>query len=506
MTEILTHELRPGVLYPGQRQIYCALDAMVTFEVHEQLSSLTNQDPLIYNFERALQGPVLEIMQRGFLVDDIERRSALEVLYEKAKRLRWVLWRYADAIWGKELNPNSQKQLQQFFYGALRIPEKWTSKKGEKKLSMDRETLEFLDHNYFIARPIVATILGLRDVQKKIKVLETEISPDGRMRTSYNIAGTETGRFSSSAASDETGGNLQNITEELRRIFVADAGWKLCVIDGEQAEARDVGFLCGVLFDDWTYLDNCEAGDLHTLNTRLIWPNLPWSGNIKQDREIAEQPFYRDYTYRYMAKRGGHGSNYMGTPYTMARHLKVPVAFMEDFQRRYFDAVPAIPRWHQWTAEQIQTIHLLETPMGRRRHFFGRPNDDTTLREAIAYVPQSTTADRTNLGMYRLWRHFGTSIQLLAQTHDSVTFQYRERDELEIIPEALRIFEDIPLFHKGRKFIVPGECKLGWNWSAIHDDKKPISPTNRFNPNGLVKWKGQRDARSRLEGMNRPLP
>jgi DNA polymerase I-like protein with 3'-5' exonuclease and polymerase domains len=48
------------------------------------------------------------------------------------------------------------------------------------------------------------------------------------MRTSYNIAGTRTGRLSSSFSEfGASGTNFQNIEERLREIFVADPGHKL---------------------------------------------------------------------------------------------------------------------------------------------------------------------------------------------------------------------------------------------------------------------------------------
>ena len=766
MPVIYTDELEPGKVYPTQRQIYNGLDSMITFEVHDALQSLFNQEPEIYVFERALQGPVLEMMLRGFRIDEYERRKGVAMLRTRLDKLGRILTSYAYAVWNKPLNPRSPKQLIDFFYGTMKLPEQWTSKKGERKLSTDRDTLEKLEV-YFHAMPIIAVILAIRETAKQLEVFETEIDADGRFRTSYNIGGTETWRFSSSASSEGTGRNIQNIEPILRKMFVADPGKKLCGIDLEQAESREVGWLCGTLFDDWSYLDACYSGDLHTLTCKMIWPKLPWTNDKEADRAIADQIFYRQFSYRDMAKRGGHGcltaehevltrtgwvpisskpneiliwsktgskfagvsnwidqdytgdivavrgnsisldatadhrilyfkdatsrvlhemsaeaightgfiplgqgylggtaeisievakliaafqcdghqksinrvhfhmhklrkkerlfklcvaagieftitdsdnitikatgwpkkagayllnwpvaaldaylaehlhwdghksttaqclfsvdrmhlewlqtlgrirgiggaiqkpnisgfgstvyklqqnkrqfatiaslrtstkhqscrvycptvasgafyvrhngkisvtgnSNYYGTPWTMARHLKVPAKFMEDFQSGYFSAFPGIPRWHRWVAQQIQTTQSITTPWGNTRHFFGRPNDDTTLREAIAFSPQCSTALRMNLGMYRVWEQFPEA-QLLAQVHDAIYFQYDPKHEAELIPAVLKTI-DIRMSHGSRELIVPGEAKVGWNW-ASH------SPTN---PNGLMKFK-----------------
>lgn len=479
-------------------QVYNGLDCCVTTEVLNQIKpQLKPASGLIYDFERALQGPVLEMMQRGFRVDQYERQKGIALLRGQIAFLEQQLDALARAVWDRPLNPRSPKQLIDFFYHKMRLPEQFKFEKGKRKLSTNREALESLEL-YFYAKPIVSTILEIRNLGKKLSVLETEIDADGRMRTSYNIAGTETGRWSSSSNAFGSGTNLQNITAELRKIFISDPGMKLIGIDLEQAESREVGWLCGTLFDDWSYLDACYSGDLHTLTCRLIWPNKAWTGDPKADRALAEEIFYRNYSYRDMSKRGGHGSNYYGTPPTMARHLKVPTYMMENFQKKYFEAFPGIQKWHRWVSQSIQQNTKLTTAFGRERHFFGRLNDDATLREAIAFAPQSATGDRMNLALYRIWKQMrGHGVELLAQVHDAVYFQYPEAklDEQEVVDEALKLI-NIEITHKDRKLIVPGEAKSGWNWGNFHET---------LNPDGLKKIKGKDERQRRGTGLERIL-
>lgn len=501
--------LEPSVSH----QVYCGLDCCLTTEVHEEISRQFNASPAIYDFERALQGPYLEIMLRGFKVDQRARDKAVRDLQAEIEHRQGVLNGLAEAVWDRPLNPRSRNDLQDFFYGVMRLPEVWTSKKGVRKLSLDREALEKLEQ-YFYARPFISLVLSIRDLSKQLEVLQTSIDSDGRYRTSYNIAGTETGRPSSSENAFGTGGNHQNVAPKLRFIFEADPGLKLCVIDLEQVEARDEGFFCGCLFDDWSFLDAAESGDLHTANARLTWRELPWTGDLKKDRAIADQKFYRDFSYRDMAKRGGHLTDYMGTAWTMSRHLKIPLELAQDFQARFCRGAPAkknkfgdevapaiapafpcIPRYWRWTAEQLQTLGYLVTPFGRKRHFFGRPEDDTTLREAIAFLPQSTTADRMNLGLWRVWKKL-PQVQLLAQTYDSITFQYEEKDEDRVVQEALELIRVELVSPQGRSYIVPGEAKVGWNWGNA----------SKTNPEGLQKWSLQvRDSRRRSTGLERRM-
>lgn len=527
-----TSTLKPGSLPPGvspngYHQIYCGLDCCLTTEIFEEISKQYEVPQGIYSFERAMQAPYLEIMQRGFAVDALSRHIASEELTRRIEALQNILNELACVVWDGPLNPRSPVQLKDFFYSRMHLPEVWISQKGVRKLSTNREALEKLFTSNMYARPFVNLILSIREASKQLEVFNTEIDADGRFRTSYNIAGTETGRPSSSENAFGTGGNAQNIAPPLRYVFVADPGWKLCVIDLEQVEARDVGFFVGCLFDDWRFLDACEGGDLHTANSRLIWSELAWTGDIKKDKEIASQIFYRDFSYRDMSKRGGHLTNYFGTAWTAARSLKVPIGIMEEFQARYVrgrvadpirnisaidPAYPGIARYWEWIATQLQTTSKLVTPFGRQRHFFGRPEDDTTLREAIAFLPQSTTADRMNLGLWRVWKHM-PQVQLLAQTYDSITFQYREdQNENNIIEQALDLIRVELKAPNGRSYIVPGEAKIGWNWGnftdqgdvdkALRAKKRPP----RLNPAGLKKWSPKaKDTRSRPTLLQRQI-
>jgi len=492
-----------GKFHPQQDQIYNGLDACLTFEILGELKKLFNEVPLAYNFSRAMQGPAMELMLRGFKVDETERRKAVEHIKGEIEQVNSLLQRYAFAVWGKGLNPRSPDQLKKFFYEEWKLPPVYIAQKGEKRISTNREALEKLEL-YMQVRPIISCILLLRDLYKQISVFETEVR-DGRMYTSYNIAGTETWRWSSSASAWGDGTNIQNIQKDpddmlrsrrrsLRRMFVADSGWKICGIDLTQAESREVGWICGTLFNDWRYLDACESGDLHTQTCKLIWPGFAWTGDPKKDRDLADQIFYREFSYRDMSKRGGHASNYYGQPPTVARNLKVPTKMIQDFQDKYFTAFPAIPKWHKWTQTQLMTTQSITTPFGFTRTFFGRPNDDSTLREAIAFSPQSSTATRLNLSLWRIWRYM-PEVRILCQVHDALYFLYRVEDgEEQIVNKALGYME-VKLEHKGRSFSIPGEAKVGWNWSNFHE---------KVNPDGLKKFKGK-DERKRTSILERVM-
>lgn len=475
--KIQTSQLSPNLSPHDSYQVYNGLDCCLTFEIFEILSKQlqTKNEPFaenIYSFERGMQGPALELMERGWLIDQTEREKGIKLLSARKAKLQNTLNRFARTIWDKDLNANSPAQLKKFFYEIMGFPEQHTIVQGRRQVSTNREALEKLNA-YFYARPFINIILAIRECTKKLSVLETEISSDGRMRTSYNVAGTETGRWSSSSSADGSGTNLQNITPELRSIFIADPGYKLAYMDLEQAESRVVGLLVWRTCGDGTYLDACESGDLHTTVSTLVWPEI-------KSREDADKLFYRHFTFRDMAKRGGHGTNYYGTPITMARHLKVETKVMADFQSAYFKPFIGIRHWHNWVRQELSQHQSLTTILGRKRIFYGRANDDATLREAIAFEPQSTVGDLLNCILWRVWYHV-PEVQILGQIHDAIVFQYPEPLELEILPKILELSK-IPISARGRTIIIPSECQVGWNWGK-HDPEKNPRGLKKFRPN-----------------------
>jgi DNA polymerase I len=487
--------------------IYNGLDVCVTFEiVNALLDQLDGVSGPTYERSISLQGPILEMALRGLRVDRQRRDEVLQYYRDSIKFVSANLTEIIREGIGVEINWRSPAQLKKLFYEILDLPTlRKRNANGIMAPTVGREALEKLS-NYMIAEPICSHLLFLRDCDKKRGFLETGIDPDGRMRSSFNIAGTNTGRLASSMSAMGTGTNLQNVDRELRSVFVADPGMKFGNLDLEQADARNVGALCWNYFVEehgesfaGRYLDACESGDLHTTTCKLAWTNLPWPGDAKGDRAIADQIAYRQDSYRQLAKKLGHGTNYYGTPRTMAKHTKTEVSLIQDFQHRYFKGFPCIQKWHDRVKWMLKHDGAITTLFGRRRFFFGRPTEDSTVREAIAYAPQSMTADEINQGMLNLFRT--NRVQLLVQVHDSLLFQYPEDEEDEIIPLALDCLRVPLVLNRGREFAVPVDAKVGWNWGDTVTDKQGNVTDNA---DGLAKWKGH-DKRVRQRNLTNSL-
>lgn len=278
-----------------------------------------------------------------------------------------------------------------------------------------------------------------------------------------------------------------------------------------------------------------NSGDPHSLVCSMAWRNLPWPADFRLEllpsmpnrkfppdlmaaaRAVANTEYYRGKSYRDMAKTLSHGSNYYGQPATMAKHTHTEVKIIATFQTGYFGAFPSIRRWHNWVKLQLETTATITTLLGRKRKFWGRPDDNATLREMIAFEPQSVaTGDYMNAGMLALWQQ-NLPLYLHKQIHDALAFSFDRRDEEWLIPAVCETLswpitltahpDQLTTLQKlvrrsqqeerdlakllalpQREFRIPVEANVGWN----------LSKASPKNPNGLIKWKSSvPDTRSR---------
>lgn len=454
-------------------QVYNVLDSAVTAQLLPAMrGKLSNTHAETYAREMTLQSLCLEMSCRGFPIDEWSLMELLHQLRKDAARATTILHRYCDAVGFPPLNPNSPKQVADLFYSHLRLPTQYEfdRKKGVRKVSTDRKAMEKLSELYPISIPFINAIDAAKTSIKLASVFSRGLEPGtNALRCNVSPSGTETGRLSSQQNPYGRGTNAQNLTDRARQVICAPAAHCIVNLDLKTAESIAVGYLSG----DQSYIQACLSGDLHTSVARLNWPGLAWTGDLKTDKALAEQPYYRIYSYRDMAKRGGHGTNYYGTPRTMAQHLKVQQKVVEEFQAGYFAAFPGIPEWHLRIIAEVQTSGTITTPKGRERRFWGRSDDAATWREAIAYGPQSLVADvwndsLVNLQRWLLRKGYADRVKLLMQVHDSVVILMPIAMVHDLIPQLQTVLEHPVDFGSLGTMIIPTDVTIGRRWN-----KKP---------------------------------
>lgn len=509
-------------LPPGQLKdwAYNALDITGTREVHDalfpRLDSLTART---YAFERAVQGPALTMMRRGILVDTEARKAAVKALKADQRKLIKTLasmpkikkvWdRYEKVTgackkatrkdgkhkWEKGVpdtpnrkcvdcgrsrmkltvfNPGSSHDKNHLFYDLFGLK---PIKNKTGVVSTDDDVLEKIGAKFPEHYPITSAIREVQGYTKQIGFLNAKLGPDGRFYSTFNVGAAWTGRFSSSKNPFGLGGNAQNIAERARSMFMADPGYDICYADLEQAESRVVAYLSG----DEEYIEAHKSGDVHTYVCRLIWPELPWTGNLKEDKKIASANPPWDtapgHSWRFQAKRIQHGSNYGLSPFGIAMIAHIPFAEAQRAYRMYFTAFPYIKQWHNRIRAIVHAGEPLINPLGRRIRLFGRPWDPHTFKQGLSFIPQSTVADIINLALWQVWKNLDPNlVQLLAQVHDALLFQF-PRGKVEAVRQVLD-FMTLPLDINGRTMVIPTEAAIGRNWGKKNTDPKkgPLNP------------------------------
>lgn len=473
--------------------IYNGLDTLVTYEVWQVLSEMLEADPIAkmtYDFTFAMLAPAFIMQRRGIAVDPAARVEATLQYQKIAKDRIALLERLSHAAVGVSIMAKkepSKEKMKKLFYGSMELPVQYALDKAtkEKKVTVNRDALEKLQE-FLIARPFIALTLDIRDANKKLSVLRAPLDADNRMRFSYNPAGTSTGRWSSYENVVGGGTNGQNLTELIRRIFRPSEGLKFGNMDLKQAEAKCVAYNSA----DLKYIEACLSSDIHTYVARLCFPDYPWTGDNRKDRELAETiKVYRHFTIRDMAKRGAHATNYVAKPYALHKNIKIPVGLATDFQTRYFSVFVGVREYHFAVRRELVINRSLVTAAGRRLRFFGHPQSDDTLKQAVAGENQSLSGDILNMALYRMmeldeWLHPSPwRFRLLAQIHDAVLYEFDPQYEVEV-QEKVRQLSRVPILVRDREMTLEPEVSSGWNWGKFN---------KKENIYGLREWTGRDD-------------
>jgi len=459
-----------------QLHVYNGLDGLTTIDLLERMRGVTNPtQQLAVDYEHAMLGPVMTIMRRGILIDKDNQPAALASLEKDIALCVSALREFVSVVWAEQaasFNYRSVVQVRRLFNEQLWLPKKASLKvvKGDVKESFDGETLKRLAKNYTRCTPFCNLLLRIRDLEKQRDVLTKNLK-DWRFHFSHNIAGTNTWRLSSSNDPFGYGQNIQNIDNHIRRQFIPDPGFPLCYLDLQGAEARVVAYLSG----DEEYIRTVESQDSHTEVCKLVWPDLGWTLDAEANTKLAKGIFDGTKSYRDMAKRYAHGTNYLGKARTLAIETGTTTKQAEAFQKEYFRAYPGIKDWQTATIGRVQLDGYLVNPFNMKRTFWSRLNDDHTLRTAIAFKPQSTVGVLMCLAIRQVWKEQdGADVQILANIHDALLCQIRTSELDTLLPIVLQLLhipfpvEDIN--GTTRTLTIPVESEVGMNWGHHNDD------------------------------------
>ncbi|MCS6844888.1 MAG: DNA polymerase I [Caldilineales bacterium] len=331
---------------------------------------------------------------------------------------------------GYSFNINSTQQLSDVLFGTLGLPTAGLKKTQSGHYSTAAGVLE----GFRGLHPVIDLILEHRQISKLLSTyvdaLPTMVNPrTGRVHTSFNQTGAETGRLSSSNP------NLQNIpvrTElgrEIRRAFIAPPGAKLLAADYSQVELRILAHIS----QDQNMLAAFRAGaDIHRTTAAIIY-------GVPPEQVTPEQ--------RSIAKMVNFATSYGVSAYGLSSRTNLSRGEAQAFLDAYFRTYPGIRRYVDETIRKAYEQGYVETLLGRRRYFpilknrsGGQAERQQAERAAINHPIQGTAADIIKIAMVRLHaalRERGLVARMLLQVHDELVLEVPDQ-ELDVVAPLVR--------------------------------------------------------------------
>ena len=401
-------------------------------------------EKLYFDVELPLCRVLADMERSGFLVDGGALARFGAELSDTIDRLEQRI--YAAA--GQQFNINSPKQLGKVLFEDLGLPH---GKKTKTGWSTNADVLEKLkDH------PLVADVLTYRQYAKLKSTyadgLLKVIDPDGRIRTSFQMTVTATGRLSS------TEPNLQNIptrTElgsKMREMFVAAPGHVLVDADYSQIELRLLAHISGDTAMQQAFL---SGADFHTVTAARVF-------HVPQDQVTHQM--------RSRAKAVNFGIVYGISAFSLSQDIGVTMQEAKEYMDRYFATYTGVKQYMTDVVDKAREQGYVETLWHRRRALPELKSSNFNMRSfgervALNMPIQGTAADIIKLAMVRVHSRLareGLAARLIMQVHDELIVECPEEEAPRV--EALLQQE----MQGVAELSVPllAEAHTGRNWLA----------------------------------------
>jgi DNA polymerase-1 len=396
----------------GKAAAYCGADSATVLALRElftpQLEAV-GLTHLLETLEMPLVAVLTDMEWAGIQIDAAHFAKLAQELAHDLEVLDADIKRVADE---PGLNINSPKQLAEILFTKLELPVIKRTKTGP---STDAEVLDTLAAD---GHELPTLILGYRELQK-LKSTYVDVLParvnrtTGRIHTSFNQVGAQTGRLSSSDP------NLQNIPvrtprgEAIRRGFVPAPGNRFVVADYSQIELRLMAHLSG----DAAFVEAFRSGgDIHRQTAAIIF-----------DTPLAEVTP----EMRARAKTINFGTIYGQGPFALAKQLGIKQDEAKQFITDYFTRFSGVRAFLDRQVELAREQGYVETLFGRRRYIPEINDRNFNLRAFAERTAQNTplqgsAADlikRAMIAIHAALPAAGVSSRLLLQVHDELVVE-----------------------------------------------------------------------------------
>lgn len=428
-----------------QAAIYDALDIHGLRQVYDTI-------------ELPLREVVAAMEEAGILLDQKYFSNLSQSMHQELVEVAATIHEQA----GAEFNLNSPKQLAEVLYDTLELKPKNAKKTAGGQRTTRESELEKMRDDH----PIIGNILHYREIQKLVSTyvdpLPKLVGTDGRVHPHFLQTGTTTGRM---ACKDP---NLQNIPtrsdagHNIRKGFVAPAGYSLVAIDYSQIELRIAAMLSG----DQKMIDIFRRHeDVHTGVAVRVFGVHAEAVTQEMRRQAKVINFGILYGMGVNALRANLGGD------TTRQEA-------QEFLNAYFHTFTQLATYLEEVKEQTRQDGYTTTLFGRRRYFPGINSRAPHLRAqaermAINAPVQGTAADVIRIAMnqvhgYCAAQYSTTDVRMLLQVHDELVFEVAESQVATVVPEIVKIMESV-LDDQADTHGVPIEVdvKTGHDWGTL---------------------------------------
>lgn len=392
----------------------------VTPKMEEKLVNM-DMDGLFYHVEMPLVEVLGYMEYEGVMVD----KDKLIELGEEFKISMDKLEKEIYNLAGEEFNINSPKQLGVILFEKLELP---VIKKTKTGYSTNAEVLEHLSDKHEIIDKITEYRQIVKLKSTYVDGLINIINPiSHRIHSSFNQTITTTGRISS------TDPNLQNIPVRLelgrniRKVFIADKGFKLVDADYSQIELRVLAHMS----QDEHMIDAFNHNvDIHTKTASQVF-------GIDINDVTSEQ--------RSAAKAVNFGIVYGISDFGLAKNLHIPVKEAKNYIDSYLNTYEDIKSYMDSTIEEAKEDGYVKTILNRRRYIPEIKSSNTILKNlgkrlAMNAPIQGSAADIIKIAMVNVYKKLeerDLKSKLVLQVHDELIIECIE-DELEEVSKIVK--------------------------------------------------------------------
>ena len=457
---------------------YNAMDCYACWRLYEHLMGHIVKDESLHAVYRRIVMPasrvLMDVQWNGLLIDT----DALDrVASECSMQVSEIEARLNEAI-GEKVNWSSYKQVSSILFDKLGLKPVRSTDKGAA--STDDASLRMLKGKH----EVVDLLISYREWSKRLsacKTIRSAISKDGRIHAKFSLAGTVSGRSSTSEP------NIQNFErgKGIRDTVVAPPGFKLVEIDFSQIELR---WMAQVYGEENLRQALASGEDIHR-RTAAMALGKP------ADQVTPEE--------RMLGKTANFSLGYGAGPNKLAVILRRDDLVVDEVARRILEGVgvepegdpvlalatrlhdafhklfPGIRRAHTYVGRMLSTVGRVRTVFGRvfRPTLF--VNQESAVREAANFIVQSPAADTMWLCLPRV-ASVAESLggKIINVVHDSVLAEIPEGNVDEYVARATAIMQSPPFHEFGVKMEVPilVDVKVGDSWGSLVPVPVPPPP------------------------------